>query len=33
MTFLEDKAIERANELGVDYLELRYPFEPAIILH
>lgn len=26
MVFLEQKAIEKANELGVDYLELRYPF-------
>lgn len=26
MTYLEDKAIELAHELGVDYLEMRYPF-------
>lgn len=27
MLFLEQQAIEKANQLGVDYLELRYPFE------
>lgn len=27
MLFLEQKAIEKAHDLGVDYLELRYPFE------
>ncbi len=27
MTFLEQQAIDKANELAVDYLELRYPFE------
>jgi FemAB-related protein (PEP-CTERM system-associated) len=26
MLFLEQQAIEKASELGVDYLELRYPF-------
>lgn len=26
MLFLEQKAIEKATELGVDYLEMRYPF-------
>lgn len=27
MLFLEQQAIEKAHSLGVDYLELRYPFE------